>query len=278
MASTLSYGWRVFRDRLRFPPDRRCPYCASGHTVPVGRKHLILQLRECENCGLKYRYPKDAPVAAWHYYQRSYQEPTVTDLPSLAELSVLRDRDFVGSRFDKTEKVELLVDILGEGRGTARVLDYGASFGYMMWQLRRRGVPNIRGYEISLSRAAYGREHLNLAITSSAADVLAGRGAGYAVIYSSHVLEHLAEPAVAIRLMAAAVHRPRGRIVIWAPNASGPALARHYGGSWRQLVGEPHPLALDYAFLEYALPQYDLRVVGRGDPSDSELYVVAEAE
>ena len=86
MASSFSYGLRVLLGRLRVPGDRTCPYCRSANTERTGRKHIILQLRTCYDCGLRYRYPKDDPRLAESFYQNGYVEETVTELPTDSEL------------------------------------------------------------------------------------------------------------------------------------------------------------------------------------------------
>lgn len=240
----------------------------------MGRKHFILQLRQCASCGIKYRFPKDTPSTSTAYYQSAYAEPSVTELPTAPELARLLQSDFRGSPFDKSDKADLVADYVGSVEQT-RLLDYGASWGYFMAQLRNRGFRHIVGFEVSVRRAHFGRAALGLEILTDEEDVRC-RGP-YEVICVAHVLEHLTEPARVLANLGRLLRRPGGMLHIWTPNASRAALDRWHGGTWSPLVGEPHTLAYDYAFFERALPQFGLRIRERGPESEPELRIVAEA-
>jgi len=277
VASSLQYALRVVTGRVLPFPDRSCAYCGSSKTRAVGTKHWILQLRECDDCGLKYRFPKDGIGCSRRFYENDYDEPSVTDVPAPDELRRLAERGFQGSHFDKSEKVDFLLSRLGNAWKELSYLDYGASFGYFMHQLLGRGARKVFGFEISRSRARVGNELLGLDISSDTVRITEHSHAPFDVVYSSHVLEHLACLDDALSLFRQVVCRPEGKLVIWVPNASPPALERWHGGSWAGLVGEPHPLAIDYSFLERTLPKYGFSVVEEGDPSAEELRIVAKA-
>jgi SAM-dependent methyltransferase len=276
MPSTLSYALRVLAGRLRVPADRTCPYCRSSGTRVVGSKHLILQLRVCGECGLKYRFPKDTPYYAESFYQNRYTEATVTDLPSRELLAELIANSFTGSGFDKPDKIDFIISQLGAHAGDARVLDYGASFGYFVSQLHSRGVRHVVGYEISRPRALFGVENLGLEILSNIDDVLSHRLAPFDVICTSHVLEHMPRIRDAFEFFGKALKRPGGRLIVWVPNASQAALERFHNGSFAPLVGEPHPLALTYEFFETVLPRHEFRIIETGGPEEEEIRLVAE--
>ncbi|MEW6731311.1 MAG: class I SAM-dependent methyltransferase [Acidobacteriota bacterium] len=276
MAATISYALKVLAGRLRLPADNTCPYCHSSNTESVGKKHLIMQLRICRECSLKYRYPKDDPNQAESFYQHDYKEATVTDLPTPVQLVTMRSNNFKGSNFDKSEKADFIVSNLGPNVSDLKVLDYGASFGYFVSQVRSRGVGQVIGYEISRPRAKFGVEMLGEKIYSSLTEVLEPRFAPFDAIYTCHVLEHLTRPSETFEFFRRALKRPNGKLFIWTPNASQAAIDRHYQGSWAPLVGEPHPLALDYEFFDYALPKHGFKIVAKGEPSHQEVSIIAE--
>lgn len=238
---------------------------------------MILQLRVCGNCGLKYRFPKDDPSYAEFFYESRYWEPTVTDLPSPEEMHSLITSGFKGSIYDKSDKVEFVVSRLGKNTQEARLLDYGASFGYLMAQMRLHGIKHILGYEISKGRARFGVESLGLEILSDRDEMLSHPCCPFDAILASHVLEHLARLDETLDFFSKIIKRPGGHLFIWVPNASQPALDRFHNGSWAALVGEPHTLALDYDFFGYALPRHGFRIIERGEPWEAEIKLIAEA-
>jgi SAM-dependent methyltransferase len=268
VAKTLSYTKRVLAGYLRVPWDLRCPYCGS-RSLGAGHKHVLLWLRTCLECGLKFRFPKDDPVSAKVFYERGYVEPTATDLPTEKELKEMMSRAFRGSKFEKSDKVEFIKRVVPPD---ARVLDYGASWGYLMTQLRAAGYRDLWGYELSESRARFARAHLGEQVMSDVEDIRSR--VPFDAIVTSHVLEHLAAPREAFRCFSEFLEQ-NGKLIIWLPNASRQALFR-FGGSWAELVGEPHPLAYDYDCLHRILPRHRFAVRHEGNAEDQDLHLVAE--
>src|SRR5437867_4993383 len=277
MASTLSFALRVLKGRIIDFRDRTCPYCQSSETQAVGRKHIILQLRVCRKCGLKYRFPKDNPSYSESYYESDYVEPSVTGLPSQDHLPKLIATAFKNSPFDKSDKVDFIMSRLGPEGKDAHILDYGASFGYLMVQLRSRGAKNLLGHEIARQRAQFGVEHLGEQILSTPSEVLAHPLYPFDVILTSHVLEHLSRIGETLDFFGKALKHPGGQLLIWVPNASLPALDRFHNSSWAALIGEPHQFAFDYEFFFYSLPRHGFRIVETGVRSDAEIRLLAEA-
>ncbi|EFA71930.1 hypothetical protein CRD_02448 [Raphidiopsis brookii D9] len=61
--------------------SRDCPHCGSENTILKQRKKLLLELRECQDCFLMYRYPKDTMVDNFNFYQLNYDELLVIATP-----------------------------------------------------------------------------------------------------------------------------------------------------------------------------------------------------
>jgi len=273
MATTLSYGFKVLRDTFRYPFDTSCPYCNTRRSVSEGRKRFLLRLRRCPECNLLFRLPKDSPGAASRYYERGYQEHTV-DAPSTHELQAMLAQDFRGTRFDRGDKVNELLKWIADPAG-AKVLDYGASFGYVVRQMHRAGLNRALGFEISRTRADYGQKHLGVQVVS---DWSSARASGpFDAICAIHVIEHLPRPAMLFDECRQLL-RPGARLLLWTPNAGTEAVARYYGGHWKNLVGEPHPVALTYEFVEVALRRQGYSLEHSGAVDDQELFIVARRD
>jgi 2-polyprenyl-3-methyl-5-hydroxy-6-metoxy-1,4-benzoquinol methylase len=238
----------VLRHRIARQP-RSCPYCGSLDTVRLARKKLLLELRHCHHCALKFRWPKGDAASSRSFYERAYREGLTTDLPSLEALGRLLETEFRGTPLDRSRDIALIRREAPAGR----LLDFGASWGYGVYQFRRAGYDAV-GYEISRPRAAYGRAHLGVNIIDTPADLDALGTGPFDIVYARHVLEHLADPGDAFRVFNRLI-RPGGLLVIFVPNAGG-ASARSLGVRWGPLIGEKHPLALDAVFFARNLPAY----------------------
>ena len=162
-----------------------------------------------------YRYPKDEVSSNRDFYQTDYQQGMTTEMPAPAELSDLLASSFRGSEKDLSVDVR----IVQEQRESGRLLDYGCSWGYGVYQFRQAGYEAI-GFEISKPRAEYGRKHLQVEIIDAFAGLDALEPGSFDVIHCSHVLEHLPELRSAFAIFQR-VLKPSGILVIFVPNAGG---------------------------------------------------------
>ena len=226
--------------------DANCPYCGSFATQCLQRKKLILQLRRCQTCSLMFRYPKDDTKENTGFYQKKYKEQTVTELPRKEDLSHHIATKFANVGRDMTEHLKLIRGIAPHGR----LLDYGCSWGYCVYQSREAGFESA-GFEISQARVDYGRAMLGLDLFS---DIDQLPDSSFDVIYSAHVLEHIPNPAVSF-LQFQRLLKPGGTLFVFVPNcASEPA--RRLGVNWGPLIGEKHVLALTAEFFHHNLPAF----------------------
>jgi len=208
----------------------------------VDRKQLVTTLAECSQCFLLFRRPQEPPDFAERFYQSEYQSSLATELPDQAALSQFLEDGFLGSEKDFSEKIAIL-KCLGVSLG-ARVLDFGASWGYGVWQLRQAGYA-AEGYELSKPRAAYGRERLGVSIHDS---LKALQGRNFDVIFTNHVLEHIPQVANVISQIAGLL-TDEGAMVAFFPNGSLPcrqANWKRFHNNWGRL----HPIYLNDRFLE----------------------------
>jgi 2-polyprenyl-3-methyl-5-hydroxy-6-metoxy-1,4-benzoquinol methylase len=223
----------------RWGRPRTCPACSATAARIVDRK-FFHTLNECENCALRYRYPVETPQQMERFYQSAYQQKGITtDLPTDAELANYKATQFKNSGKDAT-RIVCLLEKLGLPRN-ARVLDFGASWGYISWQLREAGY-EVEAFEISRPRAEFARK-LGLDVKTSLADV----PGLFDVVFSSHVLEHLPNPLESLRQMADRLN-PGGLVVAFTPNGSPEAQQadpRRYRSQW----GFVHPVLLTARFV-----------------------------
>jgi SAM-dependent methyltransferase len=227
---------------------KTCPCCGSRHSGPLDWK-FFHSLEQCSECKILYRFPYEAPNQMARFYQRDYSEAGLTtDLPSEAELQLL-----VASRFRRSEKdfgqvIEML-QALGLGPG-AKILDFGANWGYGTYQLRLAGYITD-AYEISQPRASFGKK-IGVDVLTSL-DLV---GSAYDAIYSSHVLEHVPNPRSTLQEQFARL-KPGGYIVAATPNGSTERRRANPHGfhlNW----GLVHPVLLTSEFLlkNFAVPRF----------------------
>ena len=247
----------------------------------VRRKFLLTALLECQNCGLRFRIPKDTDARSRHFYQENYEQGFTTDAPSDEQLKEMLSCRFKNTVKDYQTYINVLQAIGIEPGST--VLDFGCSWGYGSWQLRDAGF-RVYSYEVSKKRAEFARTKLGCSIVgdefvSEPVDCL----------FSAHVLEHLTDPNLIWRI-AERVLGPNGVLVSFLPNGD-PRLESRYGSKqYHQLWGQVHPLLVGpraavfmakrhaYAPVVHTSP-YDLQLVQQNVPTDhligQELLLVA---
>jgi len=248
---------RVVGQRL-LRQDTNCPYCGHSQSTIIGRKRIVLQLRKCAGCALMYRWPKDTPQVNRRFYTWQYRQGMTTDMPDGEHLEMLKTSMFQGTEKDLSDKISVLKALMPRGR----VLDYGCSWGYGIFQLVAAGYDAV-GFEISEPRAEFARSRLGAAVVSSegALDELAG---SFDSIFASHVLEHLPAPSVAFDRLANLL-KPNGLLLAFVPNCGGDE-ARRFGVNWGPMCCEKHPLAFHAEFLERALPRHGFKCIFFSNP------------
>jgi len=243
MKSRLRYLFSQFAGSLL--GDSSCPNCGCHFSRRVDRKWLVSQLRQCDECSVNLRWPADRADTAETLYQDAYRQAGLTtDLPSDSELESLLSANFRNSEKDFRDYTTLLVELAaaqGKDPGDTVVVDYGANWGYFLYQLARAGFSKAVGVEISRPRRCFGEDRLGVYYADS--DSIPACSVD--ILISLHVIEHLPRPDIlfenAFRLL-----RPGGVLVIECPNGSHSARKLDY---WSAQWGQVHPFYVGDEFL-----------------------------
>jgi SAM-dependent methyltransferase len=227
---------------------RACPYCGPSSPLSLlRRKKLIMDILQCGNCRLIFRWPIDDPEELDVHYESGFAEaaPQVRT-PDPNDLQTLIENDFApifGP--DLKHKIAVLKAI----RGNGRVLDYGCSWGYTCALMRKNGYETV-GFEISKWRAEYARTNLGLTVIDSVAGLGTMPNGCFDIIYSNHVLEHLQGIRDALDTFARLLSSD-GIALHVIPNFGGGAWQ---SGEWINWIGQDHPIAPTIEFFKMALP------------------------
>jgi SAM-dependent methyltransferase len=214
-----------------------------------------------------FRWPKENVESSFHFYQGVYHEGCVGDVPDLAELRELMAASFAADNLDYSVRIKT---VRSASKGL-RVIDYGASWGYGVWQFQKAGF-DAEGFEVGFSRAEYGRRNLGVRVETTTAEFAPN---SFDVIHTAHVLEHVAD----LKSVFADFQRllkPGGVLVIFVPNAGGQS-AQTLGTHWGPMIGEKHVNALTAEFFARNLPLYDLTPRFGSSPYDVPLRALGDS-
>lgn len=196
-----------------------------------------------------FRLPTDPEGFGERFYQREYRSGATSLYPLPPVLRQLVESRFAGSDLDCSPRIDVLEAL--DPRPGSVVIDFGASWGYCVWQLRRRGY-NAIGYEISRPRAHYARRMLDVPMATSVDEL----PRGVDVFFSSHVIEHIPAPG-AVFAIAQRCLRPGGLFVAFTPNGCAPRRALpEQALNVARMWGLVHPIVLDDVFYAHAFRGY----------------------
>jgi hypothetical protein len=282
--SKISYLFWALRQSLHTEEDdTTCPACGEPKTKLVRRKWAVTALRECPACLLRFRTPKDDPASLERFYaDEIYKQGLTTDLPSDGELKLMMENRFAGTEISYSEKIDVL-RAAGLVPG-ARLVDFGASWGYGSWQLQQAGF-NVLTYEIGRERAHYAKEKLGCTMIKD----LRPLDGTINCFFSSHVIEHLLNPTIVFE-EAEKLLAPGGIMVCYCPNGAEERQRSEGLKPYDQNWGKVHPMMVTPGFMKnearkrgfvscnvYSSPVDMTEVVAHrdGDLSRSELLAIA---
>ncbi|MDJ0688933.1 MAG: methyltransferase domain-containing protein [Xenococcaceae cyanobacterium MO_188.B32] len=267
--ANIKYLTKVVTTYLSGPMDETCPFCHHTQAEVLGNKYFLVQLRKCQNCGLMFRFPKEKPEENLRFYQFDYKEGLTTDLPSNLELKNLLERQFKNTTKDFSGKIDLLKSYVPKGK----LLDFGCSWGYGVWQFQQAGYDTI-GFEISQPRAEFGSKYLGVDIINRLEEINNLAKESFDVIFTSHVLEHLPDISNVFELFYKLL-KTGGILAIFVPNCDGCNTLSGFKKKKSFAFGEKHTIAYDSSFLSQTLENHKFSVHLLKD-HHSELQVIAK--
>lgn len=224
-----------------------CPSCKSNKNLIVDRKYFTTSLKRCENCMLLYRTPTTTIEENKHFYQEEYTQGFTTDCPNDDKLNELISNNFRNTEKDYSKIIEILNILdLKSNTNVSSLFDYGCSWGYGSYQLKK--IFNVKSYEISVPRAKYASDKLNVnIINESELDSLKNNDKKLDFFLMSHVLEHVPNPSETLDL-GLKLLKKGGYMVSFTPNGS--MENRKINLKWSKLWGMVHPNFIDEKFYE----------------------------
>lgn len=247
-------------------PECRC--CGSSAVRFWGTKHGRLKPEPfryyfCQVCGFRYVDPiTPADIYNDDYYRGDGVDPYVD---YVAELSPGSNRS---QEFEDIERILRTSDLAGEG--PLAWLDYGCGTGTLLRYFHgrelhfanRSGVVHGEGCDVG----SYATRLLSEGFSIHTYDALNRMpGARYDVISAIEVLEHVAEPALAMRLLSRLL-KPGGVLILTTGNLDSP-VARCRQLAYRYLIPEIHvslfsPRSLSALYKAHGLDPMRVRYAG----------------
>lgn len=257
-----------------------CPSCGSLESTVVDRKFVVTRLMRCHKCRLLFRSPTTLEGEFTAYYQQQYAQGFTTEVPTETRLSELKATKFEGTEKDYSSYLAVLRSL--GCMPSARLFDFGCSWGYGTWQLTQAGFA-VEAYELSEPRRKFATDSLGVTVLPDLASI----SGPYDIFFSAHVLEHVPNLDEVIAF-ARRVLRPGGLFVAFTPNGSAAYRTRNPGG-WHTSWGFVHPLMLDEAFYRARFSRspfvmdtspYNLEEISRwtGQKSESQLGKMSGSE
>lgn len=228
---------------VRYHSKVACPSCDETNAELIERKYIFTRLFRCKSCELLFRHPIDSETENNEFYQSSYTEGDgiTTFLPEQDDLDALLRTGFSDECGKNAGRLKELFSKLFTNLDEVKIIDYGASWGYISYQLKSFGL-DVESFEISVPRAEFGNRSLGLSIKTSPEHLRNEND----IFFSSHVIEHVPSVSAMLRTSAQLVHRT-GYVITLCPNGSKEYRKRmpyYFSKAW----GKVHPsvLTADY--------------------------------
>ncbi|MEW6271789.1 MAG: class I SAM-dependent methyltransferase [Thermodesulfobacteriota bacterium] len=214
---------------------RRCRACAGPGTARFVKRGFVVAA--CADCGCHF-VPDPVPAAA------TYDEAYFAGEGECGYGGYLADREVILANFARRAR---WIARLAPGK---RVLDVGAAYGFFVAAARAAGFV-ASGLEPVPACAAFARRELGVEIVTGCIEDAPLPAGGFDVITLFDVIEHLAQPAVALRRIRALL-APGGVVVIETGDLGG-LLVRVVGSSWYYYDPPQHLTYFSLASLEQVL-------------------------
>lgn len=184
---------------------------AGGYRITHSERRLVGEIVRCAECGMVFLPPRFVRTEAY----QDAEDPVYVENPE-----------------ERIANGHTLLALVPPG---GRLLEIGCACGFLLVAARERGF-TVEGVEVSRWSSEYARREYGLRVTTgtvASADLRAGE---YDVVVMADVIEHLADPADAVRTVRSLL-RPGGRIVLLTPDV-GSLTARLAGRHWWGLLDD----------------------------------------
>jgi 2-polyprenyl-3-methyl-5-hydroxy-6-metoxy-1,4-benzoquinol methylase len=190
-----------------------CPDRSLLHTFRLEPDNQDCFVVRCSRCGLVYLNPRPSRDRIGIYYPPNYQA-NMLNLLAKGKTNVIAKWGFGMVRRRRTPS-----------KKTGRLLDVGCSNGAYLAAMREKGW-DVEGVELDDDAVEYARKSRNLKVTQGYVEEALGQLAGnsFDVVTMWHVLEHVFDPAEALKQ----IHRvlkPGGVVMLEVPNYASPLVS-----------------------------------------------------
>ena len=146
---------------------------------------------------------------------------------------VAESSDYVAEEAGQRATANAILERIERHRRPGRLLDLGCWVGFFPAEAARRGW-NATGVEPSRFASSYAQEKLGVEVVSAGLFEADLPEAAYDVVFLGDVIEHLPDPAAAVRRIISLL-APDGLLVMALPDAGSP-LARTMGSRWWSVI------------------------------------------
>lgn len=179
---------------------------------------------KCNDCGLIYQYPQPVQTDLSLRYDDKYFEYEINN-----------EEAFFGLMLKTLNDIHLKTRNTFVLDGSSEFLDIGCATGLLLSHMETLGWKGF-GVELCPLSAEYGINVRNLDIFNGTLD-----GAGYtdnkfSVVHSSHLIEHLTDPAAYIEEVFR-ILKPGGFFITTTPNSNS-LQAKLFGKNWRSAIAD----------------------------------------
>jgi ubiquinone/menaquinone biosynthesis C-methylase UbiE len=178
----------------------------------------VYYLYQCCVCGLVYLSPRPDTL-----------EEIEEIYPSTYESYVIKRRIFAMIMRKVAWRSEI-AEIIARTSPNSNIIEIGASTGEFLYELHKNGRCFLTGVEINSKIANIARERYNLNFLVGQLEKLSLPERSFDMVIMRHVLEHLPDPVLAMKIVAD-ILKPGGYCIITIPNIDSHT-SRIFGPDW----------------------------------------------